>query len=332
MPSDQENAYLEYELYGYDQAASISRSLNNQPSIGGQFLSQNKNWTKQSELLSEKSLRQGDNVVLFTAPEGVSNSYRIKNVRVVYKSALFSNPLTLLQSENKLYIKGTNFPSEVKKMRIGGIVIDLSQPEFELVLEAATAGKTILITKETKTGVLVTEKLEVHQFLKVNSFRPLENAKERISKVIHFQTENRIAYKDFLAVFPVGALKNNVSVSVSALRKIDIAPLNAAMVNVTGANAGFRLLPHGTIFEKAVTLSLPYDKKAIPEGYTEKDINVFYFDENKRLWQEVTKDSLDIKQGIIKAKTTHFTDFIAGIIKMPESPEISCHNLLFSSK
>ena len=323
LPSDQENAYLEYELYGYDQAASISRSLNNQPSIGGQFLSQNKNWTKQSELLSEKSLRQGDNVVLFTAPEGVSNSYRIKNVRVVYKSALFSNPLTLLQSDNKLYIKGTNFPSEVKKMSIGGIAIDVSQPEFELVLEAATAGKTILITKETKTGVLVTEKLEVHQFLKVNSFRPLENAKERISKVIHFQTENRIAYKDFLAVFPVGALKNNVSVSVSALRKIDIAPLNAAMVNVTGANAGFRLLPHGTIFEKAVTLSLPYDKKAIPEGYTEKDINVFYFDENKRLWQEVTKDSLDIKQGIIKAKTTHFTDFIAGIIKMPESPETS---------
>lgn len=172
-------------------------------------------------------------------------------------------------------------------------------------------------------GVIATEKLELRHFLKVDSYRPLENAKRSVFKTINFETENTLAYKDFSAVFPAGALKSNVSVSIRGLRKIDIAPLNSAMVNVTGTNAGFRLLPHGTIFEKVVTLSLPFDKKAIPEGYTEKDINVFYFDENKRLWQEVTKDSLDIKQGIIKAKTTHFTDFIAGIIKMPESPETS---------
>lgn len=323
LPSQEENAYLEYELYGYDQAASISRSLNNQPSIGGQFVSQNNNWSKQSELLSEKSLREGDNVLLFTAPEGISNSYRIKNVRIVYKTAPASTDFTLLKSDNKLYIKGTNFPSQIRKMTIGGISIDVNQPEFELILDATTTGKSILITKETAIGVIVNEKLELNQFLKVPVYRPLEIAKERIAKTINVETVNTFDYKDFSAVFPVGALKTNVKVSVSGLRKIDIAPLNSAMVNVTRTNAGFRLLPHGTIFEKAVTLSLPYDKKAIPEGYTEKDINIFYFDENKRLWQEVTKDSLDIKQGIIKAKTTHFTDFIAGIIKMPESPETS---------
>jgi len=323
LPANGESAYLEYELYGYDQAASVSRSLNNQPSIGGQFLSENKSWTRQSELLSEKSLRNGDNVLLFTAPEGIGNSYRIKNVRIVYRSAHLSSDFTLLKSENKLYIKGTNFPSQIKMMTIGGIEIDVSQPEFELIFDADQAGKAISVSKETTTGVLTTEKLELHQFLKVNDFRPLEKANERLFKTIHFQTENKLAYKEFSAVFPVGALKTNVNVSVSGLRKIDIAPLNSAMVNVTGNNAGFRLLPHGTIFDKAVTLSLPYDKKAIPEGYTEKDINVFYFDENKRLWQEVNKDSLDVKQGIIKAKTTHFTDFIAGIIKMPESPETS---------
>jgi RHS repeat-associated protein len=323
LPSNEESAYLEYDLYGYDKAASISRSLNNQPSIGGQFLSQNNNWTKQSELLSEKSLRNGDNVLLFTAPEGISNFYRIKNVRIVYKSALASTDFTLLKSENKLYIKGTNFPSQIKKMSIGGIAIDINQPEFELVLDAATVGNSIVVTKETVNGIITNEKLELKHFSKVDSFRPIENAKERIFKTVNFETENKLAYKNFSAVFPVGALKNNVTVSISGLRKIDIAPLNSAMVNVTGTNAGFRLLPHGTIFEKAVTLSLPYDKKTIPEGYTEKDINVFYFDENKRLWQEVTKDSLDIKQGIITAKSTHFTDFIAGIIKMPESPETS---------
>ncbi|WP_433831152.1 SpvB/TcaC N-terminal domain-containing protein [Flavobacterium anhuiense] len=323
LPTADENVYLEYELYGYDQAASISRSLNNQPSIGGQFVSQNNAWSKQSELLSEKSLRAGDNVLLFTAPEGISNSYKIKNVRIVYKKTFETGALTLLKAENKLYIKGTNFPSKIRKMTISGIDIDLNQPEFELVLDAENIGKSISVIKETAGGVTSNEKIELSQFLKAESYRSIENAKERVLKTIHFETANALAYKEFNASFPEGALKKNITVSVSGLRKIDIAPLNAAMVNVTDGSAGFRLLPHGTIFEKAVTLSLPFNKKAIPEGYTEKDINVFYFDENKRLWQEVSKDSLDIKQGIIKAKTTHFTDFIAGIIKMPESPETS---------
>ncbi|WP_281235089.1 SpvB/TcaC N-terminal domain-containing protein [Flavobacterium gelatinilyticum] len=323
LPQTGENAYLEYELFGYDQAASVSRSLNNQPSIGGQFVSENKAWTRQSELLSEKSLREGDNVLLFTAPEGISNAYKVKNVRIVYRTTAKQDHLTLLKAEDKLYIKGTNFPSQIKKLTIAGISIDVNQPEFELVLDAENAGKSISIIKETAAGVLVSDKIELSQFSKAENYRPLENAKERIFKNINFETANTLAYKEFSAVFPIGALKNNVTVSVSGLRKIDIAPLNSAMVNVTNVNAGFRLLPHGTTFENAVTLSLPYNKKAIPEGYTEKDINVFYFDENKRLWQEVTKDSLDIKQGVIKAKTTHFTDFIAGIIKMPESPETS---------
>lgn len=322
-PSDTESAYLEYELYGFDQAASISRSVNNQPSIGGQFLSPNKSWNQQSELLSEKSLRNGDNVVLFTASEGVANSYKIKNVRIVYKSVVPSNELTLLQSETKLYIKGTNFPSQIKSLTIAGIAIDMSEPEFELVLDRKEAQKFILLTKETTTGTITNENLAVSDFKKVDRFVAVENAKERVFKTIDFQTESKMVYKDFSAIFPIGALKNKVTVSVSGLRKIDIAPLNTAMVNVTKTNAGFRLLPHGTVFEKAVHLSLPFDKKAIPEGYTEKDINVFYFDENKRLWQEVRKDSLDIKGGMISAKTTHFTDFIAGIIKMPESPETS---------
>jgi RHS repeat-associated protein len=325
MPTVYENAYLEYELYGYDQSASISRSLNNQASIGGQFLSKNTSWSLQSELLSEKSLRQGDNVILFTAPEGTSNNYKVKNVQIVYRPLKLSSKYTLLKSDDKLYIKGTNFPSHISKLSIDGIAVNVNQPEFELILDRKdlNSDQYVTVYKETTTGVGSTEKLKINDFLKADTFRPLENAKESFSKTIDFKTANTLSYKDFFAVFPLGALKSDVQVSVRGLRKIDIAPLNSAMVNVTGANAGFRLLPHGTLFEKAVRLSLPFDKKAIPEGYTEKDINVFYFDENKRLWQEVSKDSLDIKRGIITAKTTHFTDFIAGIIKMPESPETS---------
>ena len=323
LPGAHENAYLEYELFGYDQAASVSRSLNNQPSIGGHFLSPNASWTRQSELLSESSLRSGDNVLLFTAPEGVSNAYKIRNVQIVYKNATTQNRFTLLQAENKLYVKGTGFPSQIKRMTIGGIAVDVHQPEFEVILDADEYGASIVVTTETITGSIVNEELKVHDFLKVARFRSFEHAAASMIKTLDFKCESTIVYKDFSVVFPAGALQSTVNLSARGLRRIDLAPLNASMVNVTAGHAGFRLLPHGTLFEKPVALSLPYDKEAIPEGYTEKDIRVFYFDEYKRLWQEVPTDSLLASTSIIRAQTTHFTDFIAGIIKMPESPETS---------
>jgi hypothetical protein len=322
LPSGQEYAYLEYELFGYDQAASVARSLNNQPSIGGRFLSEKKGWNHQSELLSEQSLRKGDNVILFTAPDVANNLYRVKNIKIVYKSIATAD-YTLLQSGDKLYIKGANFPSKIKKITIAGIAIDLNQPEFELVLSKTPSNTPISLVQETMEGKIIKKEIALNQFLEVPSFRNLETSKESISRKVKPETASSISYKELLLDFPIGAVKSDLAVSVRGLRKIDIAPLNSAMVNVTGDVAGYRLLPHGTIFEKAVTLRLPFDKKEIPEGYTEKDINVFYFDECKRLWQEVAKDSLDVKKGVITAKTTHFTDFIAGIIKMPESPETS---------
>ncbi|OCB72868.1 hypothetical protein LPBF_11330, partial [Flavobacterium crassostreae] len=325
LPTATESAYLEYELYGHKLSASISRSLNNQASIGGQFLTPNKNWSLQSELLSPKALRQGDNVLLFTAPAGISNGYKIKKVRIVYKPLAVATKYTLLKWDTKRYIKGTIASSDLQKMTIGGVAVNLEQPEFELLLDSKNVGtdQGILVIKETTKGVRTQEILNESSFLQVTSFRSLEKAKESKSKTIDFKTTNTLVHKNFTAVFPEGALKTNLKVSVSSLRKIDVAPLNSAMVNVTASQAGFRLLPHGTQFEKAVRLYLPYDTKNIPQGYTPKDIKVFYFDENKRLWQETTKDSLDIQKGIIVAKTTHFTDFIAGIIKMPESPETS---------
>ncbi|HFG0578815.1 TPA: SpvB/TcaC N-terminal domain-containing protein, partial [Flavobacterium psychrophilum] len=132
-----------------------------------------------------------------------------------------------------------------------------------------------------------------------------------------------IAYKGFNASFLKGAVKTDKIISVRGLRYNDIAPLNSSMVNLTDEFAGYRLLPHGSKFNNLASITLQYNKKLIPEGYTEKDINVFYFDEMKRLWKEVPKDTLLTKNSQIIAKTNHFTDFIAGIIKLPESPETS---------
>ncbi|QYS92434.1 hypothetical protein JJC04_08345 [Flavobacterium covae] len=53
------------------------------------------------------------------------------------------------------------------------------------------------------------------------------------------------------------------------------------MVNVTQNSFAYRLLPHGIQFKKPGKLTIPYDKKLIPEGYTEKDINLFFLMKRK---------------------------------------------------
>ena len=323
LPESNETAYLEYDLLGYKSSSAVARSINNLPSIGGNFTTTNNNWGHQIELLSPKSIYKGDNTILFTASSLLDKGYKIKNLKIVYRPSLIISPYSLYQFQNKLYIKGVNIDSNIKKLSIGGILVDVLQPEFEIILDSNLTNSSVSIEKQNISGQIIKEQLLLNQFQKVTDYTNLEPAIAPFYKSISAKLGSVVSYKNVVAQFPVGASKNDLAISIRGLRKKDIAALNPSMVNVTGQDSGYRLLPHGTIFEKAVTLTLPYNTKSIPEGYTPKDINIFYFDESKRLWQEVTKDSLDLKKGLITAKTNHFTDFIAGIIKMPESPETS---------
>ena len=329
LPNNLEKAFLEYDLYGFTDASCIVKSINNENSIGGRFFSQNQEWTSQSELLSELSLHKGDNTILFTAPIINNNLYKIKNIRIVFKkindsnAQFFVSSLKLNKCNDKLYISGVNFPSQTKKVTIGGTVINLKQAQFELVLDANKFSDKISIVSESTFGKIIKSEIKIENFIDSKTIAKTENTASTFSKIIASQNNTIFSVNEFSITFVKGAVAKDLLVSATALRKIDIAPLNASMVNVTQTAAAYRLLPHGSKFKKAAKISLPFDAKAIPEGYTEKDVNVFYFDDQSRLWKEVAKDSLDVKNNIIIAKTNHFTDFLAGIIKMPESPQTS---------
>lgn len=120
---------------------------------------------------------------------------------------------------------------------------------------------------------------------------------------------------------PQGALKSAEIFSITALRDIDMPALTPEMVNVTSDNAGYRFLPHGDHFSAPAKVSLGYDKKKIPTGYTEQDIKTFYFDTTEKKWIALDKESVNVQQNILVSKTTHFTDMVNGILKVPESPE-----------
>src|SRR6202008_1378121 len=123
-----------------------------------------------------------------------------------------------------------------------------------------------------------------------------------------------------------GSLNNSASLSITTLRDIDIPALDAGMVNITANHFGYRFLPHGTQFAKEGKLRIPFDPTKIPDGYTDKDIRTYYFDEQTHHWVSVVTDTLLAESNEVVSKINHFTDYIDAIIKVPESPEVEAFN------
>ena len=133
---------------------------------------------------------------------------------------------------------------------------------------------------------------------------------------------------------PRGSMERSKMLSVTPLDKGELPQLPAGMVNVTGDRntsvsvslkdgvAGYRLLPHGEHFvHEPATITVPYDSTLIPEGYTADDIHTYYYDELQGRWTMLRHKALDKDREVVMAETSHFTDVINGIIKVPESPE-----------
>ena len=82
--------------------------------------------------------------------------------------------------------------------------------------------------------------------------------------------------------------------------------------------------PRRILFKKEISIEIAYDKTKIPEGYTEKDIFIFFYDRAKKRWQKLPQS--EVKSHLaesVSGKTKESSDFIIGIIKLPESPDNS---------
>ncbi|EKY02490.1 FG-GAP repeat protein, partial [Hoylesella saccharolytica F0055] len=134
---------------------------------------------------------------------------------------------------------------------------------------------------------------------------------------------------------PRGSMEHAKILSITPLRKGELPHLPAGMVNVTADRsnptvtahskdsiAGYRFLPHGEHFvHSPASITVPYDSTLIPQGYTAEDIHTYYYDELKAQWVMLRHKALDKGRELVMAETSHFTDVINGIIKVPESPE-----------
>lgn len=329
---DGQEIYLHYELKGVNSHTGIARSINERQAVGGYFVNINEEWTVQKERIDPNWLKKGLNTIQFSLPENAEHSYSIKNLSIIveplaeFQKAIVCELPTQQYYEDKGYLKGyvQKQKRELVKLYANNLYIPTQDGEFEAIITKplyTPSNWKIELRAVFSDGEEIVKNIEFSKSIKSDfEFKALPKGLRK-SQYFNSEQSNCMDFLGATLEIPKGAIKESVIISVTALRDIDVPPLNLDMVNVTGYDKAYRCLPHGTQFEKAIDLHLAYDPNLIPEGYTAKDIKSFYYDEGSKEWKTIHRDTLLEDQNILISKTTHFTDYINGIIKVPESPE-----------
>ncbi|MFD0975275.1 SpvB/TcaC N-terminal domain-containing protein [Salinimicrobium gaetbulicola] len=332
-PAENDEVWLTYELYGVCDHTGISRSINDQLAVGGHFVTLNDGWQNQSEQLKGTWLKKGENIIRFTLPENAAYSYRIKNLGIkIEKSGEAQRDLVINRSHPEEYLNGFGYlkgfvegkGSNEARIYVDGVEVSSQFSEFEsLVQKPSGKGSWESEVKVVfSDGEVITKKLSFKKPVEADIQNSIAGYKLIKMEKSYLPSEAfNLALQQASISIPLQALPVKEQISITALREVDIPALEGTMVNVTKTHSGFRFLPHGTKFDKEATIALEYDLDKIPDGYTVDDIKTYYFDEEVKNWVALKKDSLNPEKNQILSQTTHFTDMINGIIKVPESPE-----------
>ncbi|MGG9972492.1 SpvB/TcaC N-terminal domain-containing protein [Ferruginibacter sp. SUN002] len=324
---------LQYWLNGVSSNTGIARSINDAQALGGQFVLCNNEWTLQREFISAENLHEGDNIVRFSLPDNATYSYKIKNLSVVaiYEETdrdqlLINNPDDYFFGK-QVYIKGVLKSAQLGSARLycNDHPVSIYNNEFEISEdEYLDSTAEISLRAEFGSGKTITKNIVFkHSITPQFVFKPSQKGLTNQATYLTSSKLNLSSKVDSATAIsiPAKALNESKTISITALRDIDIPALNADMVNVTKTHAAFRFLPHGSKFSKAARLSIPFDSTLIPDGYTTADIKTFFFNESSKKWEELPLDTINKMSSMVTSYTTHFTDMINGIIKVPESPQ-----------
>ena len=118
-----------------------------------------------------------------------------------------------------------------------------------------------------------------------------------------------------------GSVSKTTHISISPIDSEELPLLPSNMVNVTDYSGGFRCLPDGQKFTKEIVIAIAYNETDIPFGYSAKDIYTYFYNNSNHRWEQIERDSVDETNRVIYSRTDHFTDYINGILKTPESSD-----------
>lgn len=334
VPAAGTRAFLTYDVFGVTDHQSVARSINDRLSAGGYLVKKQQGWSSQREEIDISWLKQGSNTVLFTIANGADYHYKVKNLTIRFENGASTNSVLVLDSQplllskdNKIYVKGFLRGDHTDaRVEAGGVFLQVRDNEFEgyiALTDEIKKSRFVILKATDKNDLLGQEILFVDNTLEADNLFVLERKKDSSLKLFKAGTTSELAVEGASIHVNDSALVKDYEISITVLRSIDIPPMESGMINVTKGGGGYRFLPDGARFDKPVDISLAYDKTLLPTGYSPQDIRTYFFDTDSKRWVEVQKDSTDIKKQYIVSKTTHFTDYVNGIIQAPDSPETS---------
>ncbi len=335
VPQSKSKVYISYELFGVQDVNAVSRSINERLARGGYIVKQQLGWSTQKEEINKDWLRQGENKIMFSIPKGADYQYQIKNLKIqvetvkenaVLPKLVINNPFISFIKENQLYIKGfiRDAFSMDTKVYIEDQLLTFKEGEFEgfiTLTEALKSRKFVVIKAQDSKGLIGQELLSFDILNEADKLFAIETTSDKVYSIFKANQKSTLQTDGASITIKDSALSVDKELNIIRLRAIDIAPMGSGMINVTRGGYGYRFLPDGTTFQKPVSIAIGYDEKLLPSGYTPKDIKTFYFNTNSKSWVAIERDTINEKDKIISAWTTHFTDYINGIIQSPESPE-----------
>jgi len=121
---------------------------------------------------------------------------------------------------------------------------------------------------------------------------------------------------------PPAGVTSPTTIEAESLCAPDLPPLDEGMTIVTGGpRDGYRFSPSMT-FGDNLHVTVPYDASLIPAGLSEQDVQIYYYDDSTGgQWVPLNRANLDQSTGQIESLSTHFSDFIAATVTVPDHPE-----------
>ncbi|MAN26468.1 SpvB/TcaC N-terminal domain-containing protein [Mesonia sp.] len=317
-------AVLSYDLFGLEEARQTTKSINQSEAYGGQIIQLNKKWQNVEEQLSIEELNKGINTIFFNRRTNEDYQYKVKNLSIALLplNNLEQAP-TISRYENDYYLVGNFDFKNANKLEVFGKFFELKNGVVDAVVQHTTKKDDYHLPISYYNGDQFLGERTHAVSKNKGDYRLLSNNLEENTRTFHLLDE-RVNFDEVLSIQPQGQIAsiNKSRIEVSGLNFKDIRILNAELSNVTAGNFGaYRLKKINSQDSVSLQLHLKYDLAKIPAGYTPKDVRTFYFDKEKRSWKSLPVDSLDYENKIIIATTNNETDYINGVIKVPESPE-----------
>ncbi|ROI06747.1 hypothetical protein EGI16_02245 [Chryseobacterium sp. G0240] len=307
-------AYLVYDLFGLESYHSVSRSINKNIAFGGNIIVASSKWSNQKEEIPLNSLEKGKNTILFTSSlNGVK--YKVKNVKVIFENNFKSTDhISSLLSGNRLYIKGV----ENGSVHINDKSVSSVKGEYESLIELTEVDKAKGSVKITTSGGVREYKIPESK----SSFKTLNEEKYVPATItISKDTEHTESYENSTLLIEKNSVENTAQVQVLKLRKKDFPAISGEIKNMTVNSGAYRLENRMGEFTKKMIFSFPYDEKKLG-ARSAKELKAFYFDYASKKWRVDPTGKVDTEKKVITVETKGDTDYINGVISVPESSKL----------